>query len=164
MASSPHQAIAPDAYPLRVVFDTNVILSLWAFTDSAFAPMRAAVEAGRWLALTQAECLAEFKRVLTYPQFKFTDTHQAHAFAAYAQTAQTWHGKKGTVELPRCKDRDDQKFLELARDAAADWLVTNDKMLLRMARRDKLRGLFRILKPEAALAELQATAGSPPSP
>ena len=25
---------------------------------------------------------------------------------------------------PRCRDRDDQKFLELARDAGADWLVT----------------------------------------
>jgi hypothetical protein len=55
--------------------------------------------------------------------------------------------------LPRCKDRDDQKFLELARDAGADWLVTADKALLRLARGGRLRGLFRILTPEAALAE-----------
>ena len=56
-------------------------------------------------------------------------------------------------KLPRCKDRDDQKFLELARDAGADWLVTADKALLRLARGGRLRGLFRILTPEAALAE-----------
>jgi hypothetical protein len=30
--------------------------------------------------------------------------------------------------------------------------VTADKDLLRLARRDRLRGLFRILTPEAALA------------
>jgi hypothetical protein len=56
--------------------------------------------------------------------------------------------------LPRCADRDDQKFLELARDSGADWLVTADKALLKLARRDRLRGLFRILTPETALAEI----------
>jgi predicted nucleic acid-binding protein len=61
------------------------------------------------------------------------------------------HG--ASASLPRCDDRDDQKFLELARDGGAEWLVTADKALLRLARRDKLRGLFRILTPEAALAE-----------
>jgi predicted nucleic acid-binding protein len=63
----------------------------------------------------------------------------------------------GTVAgLPRCTDCDDQKFLELARDSAADWLVTADKALLRLARRDRLRGLFRILTPETALSEIEA--------
>jgi len=32
--------------------------------------------------------------------------------------------------------------------------VTADKALLKLARRDRLRGLFRILTPEAALAEI----------
>ncbi|RKP57476.1 PIN domain-containing protein [Pararobbsia silviterrae] len=37
--------------------------------------------------------------------------------------------------LPQCRDRDDQKFLELAHRARADWLVSKDRELLRMAKR-----------------------------
>ena len=152
---------APQGSPLRrVVFDTNAILSLWAFTDSRFAPLRAEVDAGRWLALTRPDCLDELRRVLTYPQFKFDAARQEAAYAAYQAQALCWQGESLTAELPRCKDRDDQKFLELARDAGADWLVTSDKLLLRCARRQKLAGMFQILKPDVLLAELV----SEPSP
>ena len=41
----------------------------------------------------------------------------------------------GQRPLPSCRDRDDQKFLELARHAGAAWLVSKDRELLRMARR-----------------------------
>lgn len=147
----------PQGSPLRrVVFDTNAILSLWAFTDSRFAPLRAEVDAGRWLALTRPDCLDELRRVLTYPQFKFDQARQDAAYAAYEAQALCWQGDAVDAELPRCKDRDDQKFLELARDAGAHWLVTSDKLLLRCARRQKLAGMFQILKPDVLLAELMA--------
>jgi putative PIN family toxin of toxin-antitoxin system len=87
--------------------------------------------------------------------FALTEVQQAAALAAYA--ASVMHHRDpapaAAASLPRCKDRDDQKFLELARDSQADCLVTADKALLRLARRDMLRGLFRILTPEAALTE-----------
>lgn len=40
-----------------------------------------------------------------------------------------------TLKLPQCRDRDDQKFLELAYRAHADWLVSKDRELLRMNKR-----------------------------
>jgi hypothetical protein len=40
------------------------------------------------------------------------------------------------VRLPVCSDRDDQKFLELARDAGAAILVTKDKALLKTQPQD----------------------------
>lgn len=138
----------------RVVLDTNVLVSLYVFADSRFAPLRARIESGEWQAVTDEPCLAEFRRVLGYPLFALTEAQQEDALSAYA--GQALHHRNATpaaTPLPRCKDRDDQKFLELARDCAADWLVTADKALLRLARRDRLRGLFRILTPEAALAE-----------
>jgi putative PIN family toxin of toxin-antitoxin system len=139
---------------LRVVFDTNVLVSLYVFADSRFAPLRARIESGEWLALTNEACFGEFRRVLGYPLFALAEGQQHAALAAYDArvTHHTAAVKPETATLPRCKDRDDQKFLELARDSGADWLVTADKALLRMARRDRLRGLFRILTPEAALA------------
>jgi putative PIN family toxin of toxin-antitoxin system len=148
--------VFPSAPALRVVFDTNVLISLYVFADSRFAPMRAQIESGAWLALTNEACFGEFRRVLGYPLFALTNERQQAALAAY-EAHVTHHAAPAQPELvalPRCKDRDDQKFLELARDAGADWLVTADKALLRLARRDRLRGLFRILTPEAALAEV----------
>lgn len=142
---------------LRVVFDTNVLLSLYVFADSRFAPFRARVEAGEWRALTSAPCLAEFERVLAYPAFRLDEAGRAGALAAYAGQAECVAiDPEPAVALPRCQDRDDQKFLELARDGRAHWLVTADKALLKLARRDKLKGLFRILTPEAALGEITA--------
>lgn len=142
--------------PQRVVLDTNVLVSLYVFTDSRFAPLRARIDSGEWQAITNAACFGEFRRVLGYPMFALTEQQQSSALTAYAASAMHYDAAPPAtaVPLPRCKDRDDQKFLELARDSGADWLVTADKALLRLARRDKLRGLFRILTPETALAEI----------
>lgn len=141
--------------PRRVVFDTNVLVSLYVFADSRFAPLRARIESGEWQAITNEACFSEFRRVLGYPAFALADERQQAALAAYSTFVRHLAGPPPGViaTLPRCSDRDDQKFLELARDSAADWLVTADKALLRLARRDRLRGLFRILTPEMALNE-----------
>lgn len=146
--------------PLRVVFDTNVLLSMFVFADSRFAPLRIEVDAGRWLAFTRADCLEEFRRVLDYAMFKLEPERQAAAYAAYAAVAQLATelladaSASAPTPLPKCKDRDDQKFLELARDVGADWLVSSDKALLKLNR--KLVGRYAILKPEQALKALQA--------
>jgi predicted nucleic acid-binding protein len=52
-----------------------------------------------------------------------------------------------------CSDPADQKFLDLAYTARADWLVTRDNALLKLARRARRDGL-KILTPAAACAEL----------
>jgi predicted nucleic acid-binding protein len=57
------------------------------------------------------------------------------------------------IQLPRCSDRDDQKFLELARDAKANILLTKDKALLKLARKTQQAGLFRIMLPQTWVAE-----------
>jgi putative PIN family toxin of toxin-antitoxin system len=150
------------ATPRRVVFDTNVLVSLYVFADSRFAALRGKVEQGEWQALSNDACLGEFARVLNYPIFALTAERQAQALAAYEQTLiRITTAAAMPIMLPRCSDRDDQKFLELARDGAADWLVTADKALLKLARRDRLHGLFRILTPEAAMeATMEATMGA----
>jgi putative PIN family toxin of toxin-antitoxin system len=150
----------PEDRPLRVVFDTNVLLSMFVFADSRFAPLRAEVDAGRWLAFTRADCLEEFRRVLDYAMFKLEPERQLAAYAAYVAIALQPEAEllaEATV-LPKCKDKDDQKFLELARDIRADWLVSSDKALLKLNR--KLIGRYRVLKPEQALKELAASAAT----
>ncbi len=141
--------------PLRVVLDTNVLISLYVFADSRFAPLRAMVESGRWQALSNVACLNEWRRVLAYPEFNLGDEEQAAAYLAYTEYVE--HIEQGAVDagprfvLPRCSDRDDQKFLEVARDGCADCLITADRALLVLARRQKVIGRFDIITPETAL-------------
>ena len=147
---------------VRVVFDTNVLLSLFVFKDSRFAPLRGEVTAGRWIALTSAPCLAEYRRVLGYPLFALDAARQEAAYAAYLALVQAIDAvPQPALALPRCRDRDDQKFLELARDGGAHWLVTADKLLLRLRRGRRMDNLFRILTPDEALLKVGAGETAP---
>jgi uncharacterized protein len=161
--SGSHQAATTGAAapvllsPTRVVLDTNVVLSLFVFADSRCTPIRAALESGKWRALTDARCLHELGRVLAYDMFGLDAAAQAAAYAAYAMLAKRVEPPvDDATPLPQCKDADDQKFLEVARDGGASLLLTSDKALLRLARRRRLAHLFRILTPDQAMAELLA--------
>lgn len=146
----------------RIVFDTNVLLSLFVFADSRFAPLRGEVAGGRWVALTNAACFAEFRRVLGYPQFALDDSRQETAAQAYRGLARFIDASPpATDSLPKCRDRDDQKFLELARAGNADWLVTADRALLKLRRRQRLAGLFQILTPDETLAKVGSGGTAP---
>jgi putative PIN family toxin of toxin-antitoxin system len=145
------------AEAVRVVLDTNVLLSLFVFADSRYALLRERLEAGALLALSDSRCIEELRRVLAYPLFSLDSTAQAAVLTAYAElvvVVPPAHG--GVVVLPQCQDADDQKFLEVARDGQADWLVTSDKALLKLARRQRLAHLFRILTPQQALEIVMA--------
>jgi len=147
------QDCAPFAPRLRAVLDTNVLLSLWVFNKSPggsqFAPLRELIENGTLVALSNPQCLAEFERVLGYPEFRLTPQMQRDIISEYvlAITSVT-AGASLETPLPRCRDGDDQKFLELARDGTAQFLVTSDKALLKLARHKLLAKLFRIVSPE----------------
>ncbi|HUY03068.1 MAG TPA: putative toxin-antitoxin system toxin component, PIN family [Rhodocyclaceae bacterium] len=141
---------------MRLVLDTNVVLSLWVFSDSRFAPLQDLVRAGRLIALTSPDCLAEFERVLGYPEFKLEAEKRRRILADYAATVQRVAAAgQAVLDLPQCRDGDDQKFLELARDGRADYLLTSDKALLKLARHRRLSGRFRIVTPECFMNELE---------
>ena len=146
---------------LRLVLDTNVLLSLWVFADSRYAPLLDLIEAGALLALCREDCLAEFARVLGYPEFDLPEAAQRGILAEYAGIVGMVGAAGSPLPLPRCRDGDDQKFLELAQDGAADFLVTSDKALLALARHRSLAGRFRIVTPERLMAELQAARLAP---
>lgn len=137
---------------VRVVLDTNVLLSLFVFADSRYAPLRGRLESGEWLALTDERCLGEFRRVLAYPMFSLDEAAQAKAFETYRKLAECVSPTTGLkVPLPLCTDSDDQKFLEVARDGRAKWLISADKAVLKLARRRGLAQLFTIITPQRGL-------------
>jgi putative PIN family toxin of toxin-antitoxin system len=101
-------------------------------------------------ALIDARCLAELTYVLDYPQFARRAIDKTVALATVARLSQRVSfvaPADGAKPLPACKDRDDQKFLELAHAAQADWLVSKDRAVLKLARRIARDFGFRIALP-----------------
>ena len=134
---------------LRLVLDTNVVLDLFHWGNVDAVPIMAALEAGQIECLADRRTLDELQRVLTYPQLKLTPEMIVDRYRRYAGLVQMIDDGEAPP-LPRCKDRDDQMFLELAARAQADLLVSKDKALLKLRGRTKLG--FQILKPAIAAA------------
>ena len=146
------------AAAVRLVLDTNVWLDWLVFDDAQVAPLRAAQAAGEVAIFIDAPCAEELRRVLDYSLRKqvLTPEAQARALAECLRVAQpvAAGATDGSAlpPLPLCRDPDDQKFLELARAAQADYLLTKDRALLDLARRKYAHIGFRIMTPAAYLA------------
>jgi len=135
---------------LRLVLDTNVWLDWLVFRDPSVAPIAAAVAAGRAEVLIGAACEAELERALGYDLGRAVDVAACLAECrGVAKRIESVPAERAV--LPACRDPHDQKFLEAALAAGASFLVTKDKELLELARRDSLP--FRIVTPQALLAE-----------
>ncbi len=116
------------------------------FDDPSIAPIKAAVEANRAEVFIDAACEAELERALGYDLGKRT-VDVAACLALCRRVARRIDSPVPEAEragLPACRDPDDQKFLEAALAARAEFLVTKDRALLDLARRPLP---FRILTP-----------------
>jgi putative PIN family toxin of toxin-antitoxin system len=132
-----------------IVIDTNVCLDLFVFRDPRWAPLLAALESGRVRAVTRADCRDEYRIVLRYSHLPLDESTRPHAAERFDELIEVVAPTSRALRLPVCTDRDDQKFLEIARDADAAVLVTKDKALLKLARRTARENLFRIMTPDA---------------
>jgi len=134
--------------PKRIVIDTNVCLDLFVFHDPRWAGLLGAIESGAVEAITRADCRDEYNIVLHYSHLPLDDTTRPQAAARFDALIKVVAPPESGVRLPVCTDKDDQKFLELARDAQAHTLITKDKALLKLAKRLAREGMFRVIPPE----------------
>jgi putative PIN family toxin of toxin-antitoxin system len=149
--------------PPRLVLDTNVWLDWLVFADAGVAPITIAAASAQIEIFIDEACAQELALVLAYPLRKqiLTAEEQAARMAQCRRIARLSEPAATPVDaplLPKCRDADDQKFLELALACRADYLVTKDLMLLELARRKVRRTPFRIVTPaqlNAALTELR---------
>ena len=139
--------------PNRLVIDTNVLLDLFVFHDPRWNGLLDALQSGAAQGVTREDCRQEWLHVLHYPHLPLDEAKRQAAAAEFDRLIGISDAGAGTAPLPVCSDRDDQKFLELARDAQAAVLVTKDKALLKLARRTAKTGMFRIMTPQAWLQE-----------
>ncbi|QBC31407.1 MULTISPECIES: putative toxin-antitoxin system toxin component, PIN family [Pandoraea] len=147
------------ATPPRVVLDTNVWIDLLVFDDPIVRALRDALVERRLTALMASRCRDELAVVLTYPQFASREIDNDAALAwVDANTHRIVVPEDATpgAPLPLCRDRDDQKFLEAARDGHAHWLVSKDKAVLKLRSRVARQFGFRIVTASAFASLLNA--------
>ncbi|WP_193568346.1 putative toxin-antitoxin system toxin component, PIN family [Oleiagrimonas citrea] len=139
----------------RLVLDTNVLLDLYVFRDPNWRPLLELLQSGACDAVTSPACRDEFLHVLQYPLFKLSPAQRVHAIEAFDALHRCLEVPvdEGTEALPRCRDPDDQKFLELALQSKADVLLSKDKALLKLARRLRRLDLFAVQSPKVWLEE-----------
>jgi putative PIN family toxin of toxin-antitoxin system len=141
----------------RVILDTNVCLDLFVFRDKHLDKLLVALQNGEVEAVTRKDCRNEWLRVLDYPNLPLEIESRRESAAAFDEliTCITPEALIAVV-LPICSDSDDQKFLELARDANAEYLITKDKALLKLARKTSIAGLFKIMQPNVWIKNWQS--------
>lgn len=132
--------------PLTAVLDTNVVLDLYYWKDAHCEALAQDLAAGRLIAVTSVACLEELADVLSRPHFGLSEGEQLAALQAYAEAARIVSmnaslnpaSTPASIECPcpaRCRDKDDQKFLDLAYALGADLLFTKDKLVRRAAKK-----------------------------
>lgn len=138
--------------PKRVILDTNVCLDLFVFHDPRWARLLSALKTGHIQAFTRQDCREEWLVVLRYPHLPISSDQLTGIELDFDQLIQcVAPEQKQSLILPRCTDKDDQKFLEVARDINADILITKDKALLKLAKKTQKAGLFFIQTPDKFL-------------
>ncbi len=120
--------------PLRVVLDTNVVLSALVFGGGWPGQVRQAWLRGAVRPLASKATVQELVRVLAYPKFRLSQTDQQELLADYLPYVDTVHIPVPPPQVPECRDPNDLLFLHLAVAGKAQVLVSGDADLLSIAR------------------------------
>lgn len=142
---------------MRIVLDTNVWLDLFVFDDPRVRLLGTRLSERAVTPWASPAMLQELAAVLDYAHLRARCADpsgllaRVHALCALIDAPEM-------SNLPRCRDPDDQKFLDAAAAAEVRLLVSKDKALLSLARR--VRG-FSILAPGPALDARLALGASP---
>jgi uncharacterized protein len=112
--------------PVRVVLDTNVVLSALVFRGSAAGQLRLAWQNGLIVPLASTHTAQELVRVLAYPKFRLSALEQEELLADYLPYTQAVRVPQTPPQVPNCRDPDDVPFMHLAVVGKARVLVSGD--------------------------------------
>lgn len=156
-APAPRGSFDPDLPDSpRVVLDTNVVLAFWHYRHPRLLTLRAWLDERDARLFTRPDCLDELRRVLALPGFGLDAAAQdalLDGYRARCDTRDDWPGAPSS--LPRCRDPEDQRFVELASQCDAHLLLTRDKRLLAMDGRIPAR----VVSPERVMKWLAVARG-----
>lgn len=112
----------------RLVVDTNIIVSGLVTSNTPPAQILDAVQSKKIVLLVSDEVVVEYLRVLQYPHIrkykKISDEMVSVLTAFFVEESER---VEVLSTIQKSKDPDDDKFLSLAVEGRADFLITGDK-------------------------------------
>ena len=116
---------------LRVVFDTNTVISALVFTTSRLAWLRLHWRDDACVPLVSRATVMELVRILEYSKFRLSAERRLELQGDYLPYCESINPvEKSSIS---CRDAKDQPFLDLAHSGKADLLVSGDDDLLALA-------------------------------
>ena len=137
--------------PLRVVLDTNVVLSALLFRSETAERLRRGWQGGAFQPLASTATAQELLRVPAYPKFRLSASDQQELLADYLPWTAGARIPDPPPHVPPCRDPLDTPFLELAAAGRAKLLVSGDRDLLALAGQTR----FEIMTPAEFLSRLR---------
>jgi putative PIN family toxin of toxin-antitoxin system len=140
--------------PADVVIDTQVVMDWLVFKDTRAMPLVQALDAGRLRWIGQLAMLEELRHVLGRGIAASYSPDLAAIEQAFATRCVMIDRESAPAVRLVCRDKDDQKFIDLAIAEKAAWLISRDRAVLALAKRARAVGL-EIATPEAWLKKQQ---------
>jgi len=122
--------------PVRVVLDTNCLVSALIFSHGKAGQLRTAWQRGDIIPLVCRETVTELLRVLGYPKFNLEREDIESLLADVLPWTETVEADFSHDDIASLRDRDDTIFIRMAQTADAAFLVSGDRHLL------ELRNIF----------------------
>jgi predicted nucleic acid-binding protein len=118
-----------------IILDTNILLDILVFDDERAHPLRAALDAKLLDAVATDKTFAELLDVIGREQFSL-DKDQQHLIGEQWKSWARIISDNELCQAPwKCKDRDDQVFINLAYSLRPSALISKDKQVLKIAKR-----------------------------
>ena len=140
---------------MKLVLDTNVVLDWLVFEAPVLHPLREGIRAGSVTVVTHQPAFDELRHVIGRRRLGLDSEAQSRVISQYeALTARFPEGSGAAsvpaelpLRFPRCRDPDNDSFLQLAFHSKADALASRDKQVLALRKRTRAFG-FQIVSVE----------------
>jgi len=116
--------------PLRVVLDTNTLVSALLFRRDNWSWLRSAWKDGSVVPVLCPATTLELMTVLHYPKFSLSQTDQMGFLEEILPYCITNPNPEPRADIVACRDPKDQVFLDLALETVVDFLISGDRDLL----------------------------------
>lgn len=113
-----------------VVLDTNVLLDVFVFNDFRAIHLKEALVTGKVAALATPKTIEEFSDVISRPLFAMDESTQTKILQQWGSLAKIIPDETLHPAPWKCRDLDDQVFLDLAYTSKPCTLISKDNEVL----------------------------------
>ena len=117
-------------HALRVVLDTNIVVSALVFASGRLSWLRHQWQQGAIVPLVTHDTTDELIRVLSYPKFRLSSEDVKALLGDYLPFYEVVDIRDSEISLPEVRDPNDRIFLAAASAGNAGYLITGDDDLL----------------------------------